>query len=80
MTRPSAKINLTPELYGRFASYHRRELAWGVFHVWLDDDNYRIPVRAESLPSDATDEERELWSIFCQLSPSQIARIAKRCR
>lgn len=82
MTRPSAKFTLTHEIYERFTDYHRHNLAWGIFHVWLDDGNYKgtMPewpwgTKAEEM----TDEEHELWAVFRQLSPSQISRLAKRC-
>jgi hypothetical protein len=77
MTAPSPRISLTPEIYARFTAYHRKELAWGIFHVWLDDGNYDI--RPEPAPPNMTAEERDLWDIFRQLSPSQMARLAKRC-
>jgi len=82
MTKPSAKVTLTPEIYERFASYHRRNLAWGIFHVWLDDGNYKGKMPAwpwGTEPDEMTEEEHGLWGIFCQLSPSQMARIAGRC-
>ena len=68
-----AKISVTPELVARFAAYHKHELAWGIFHVPLDDGNYKL-----DCAEPRTDEERELAAIFRQLSITQRAKLARR--
>lgn len=81
MTKPSAKVSVSQGLIDRFADYHRRNLAWGVFHVWLDDGNYDSSFSVEQLESwgmTLTDEERELGAIFEDLSATQRAKISKR--
>lgn len=71
VTAPGARVALTPALVDRFASYHRRELSWGIFHVALDDDNYEA-----DCDEPRTDEERDLASLFRQMSRTQRAKLA----
>lgn len=40
MTAHNEKPTLTPERVRWFAEYYKRNPAWGVFHVALDDGNY----------------------------------------
>lgn len=80
MTAPSCKRPLTAEVLDAFREYHRREPSWGIFHVALDDGNYKSDAAPERwLDRTYTDEERRLAAIFAELSPSQRAKVAGRC-
>lgn len=68
-------VTLTPEIVERFRDYHRRHLAWGIFHVSLDDGNYECGAARER-DVNYTDEERELAALFNVMTPSQRRRLA----
>lgn len=81
MTRPYAQETLTPERVRWFAEYYRQNPSWGVFHVCLDDGNYKCGAISmergggfASYPPDV--QEHVKW--FEKLSPSQRARLGKR--
>ncbi len=86
MTAPTPKVTLTPEVYDYFRRYYAQpdHGAWGIYHVWLDDGNYDLDPIGE--PNDCsgfyrvTDEDRRMWEVFREMTPSQRRRIAKRCR
>lgn len=75
MTAPKAKLHLTPEIYAAFLDYYRRNPAWGVLHVSMDDGNWKLPM-AWALKPDSTDEERELVRLHDMMTPSQRRRLA----
>jgi len=80
VTAPNPKVTLAPEVYAYFKVYHRRNLAWGIYHVYLDDGNYRLtPPEVPYGDDRVTDEDRRMWDLFRQMTPSQRARLAKRC-
>ncbi len=74
----SPKINLTPEIYQRFAEYYRRNVVWGIFHVALDDGNYDKDIKESSFNIITTAEEKELATIFNQLSHSQRKKLGRK--
>lgn len=74
-----AKISITPEILQRFRSYHKRQGAWGVFHVLLGDFNLKILPKEGLTCREFTDEERELYELLARMSPTQRGRIAKEC-
>jgi hypothetical protein len=79
MTAHTPKPTLTPERVAWFGAYRHANPSWGVFHVILDDGNWRLRVTDEQLqgqPEDVVENAR--W--FNALTPSQRARLAKRCR
>lgn len=78
MTAPRVDIPVTYELLERFKAYHNKHGAWGIFHVSLDDGNYRLG--AADLDDSNTDEERELAAIFERLTPTQRRKIKGLCR
>jgi len=77
---PDDKMQLTPEIYRRFAEYHRHNAAWGIFHVPLDDGNYELEAWTDRDDDDdpITDEERALADIFNQLSYSQRKKLGRK--
>lgn len=79
MTAPNCKLPLTEVILSAFRAYHRREVSWGIFHVCLDDGNWKLGPEPEYPDRPYTDEERKLVAIFEQLTPTQRAKISDRC-
>lgn len=80
---------MTPRLIEWFRRYRTDHPTWGVFHVWLDDGNYKIPVVVSDAEIDHAHpgasaryraEVREMAATFARLSPSQRKKLAERCR
>jgi hypothetical protein len=79
MSAPIKEITLTPDIYERFAAYVKKELAWGVFHVSLDDGNYWSDVQLDWLDDeDKTPETLALINIHNRLTPSQRKKLASK--
>ena len=75
------KQTLTPELYEWFARYVHKELAWGIFHISLDDGNYEYPVRVDQIDDDDVRNWPGLMEkveIFNQLSYSQRKKLGQK--
>lgn len=76
MTAHRPKPTITPERVDWFARYHAKELAWGVFHVWLDDGNYGLPFELHDQDQPAEVIEAAQW--FARLTPSQRKRLGRK--
>lgn len=77
MTAHRPKPTITPERIEWFARYLRREPAWGVFHVWLDDGNYDLPFTLYDADGQAPDViEAGEW--FAKLTASQRKRLGHK--
>lgn len=81
MTAHNAKEVLTPERIAWFAEYYKQNPSWGVFHVCLDDGNYKTG--AVSLERDGgfagyPPDVQEAVRWFEKLSPSQRKRLGHR--
>lgn len=76
MTAHAEKPTITPERVAWFADYHRKHLAWGAFHIVLDDGNWK----SEIPPDFARGEPGELEAIawFNKLTPSQRQRLGRK--
>lgn len=68
------KLELSQEIYEKFALYYLHNAAWGVFHVALGDGNYNFDVNM----TQTTEQEKELIEIFNRLSYSQRKKLAKK--
>jgi hypothetical protein len=89
MTAHKEKPTITPERVEWFAHYYAENLAWGVFHVSLDDGNYELGAadgatwnelaRAWGPPyrigDDWPEDVREHAAWFDTLTPSQRRRL-----
>lgn len=76
MTAHRPKPTITPERVDWFARYHAENLAWGVFHVWLDDGNYTVPFSLYDPAQPADVVEAGEW--FAKLTPSQRKRLGEK--
>jgi hypothetical protein len=77
MTAHKSKPTITPERVTWFREYHQANPAWGVFHVVLDDENWKLKIDDKQLngqPDDVVEAAR--W--FNMLTPSQRARLERR--
>ncbi len=83
---PKAAL-ITPERLAWMRSYHRQCLGWGVFHVILDDGNWKsTAVLAPGPEGAAYHRERNEWmdgieemvEWFNKLTPSQRRRLSSR--
>ncbi len=85
MTAPSPVVQLTPEIHAYFKRYLERNLAWGIYHVWLDDCNWDLEVDeappcgwSQDYATPCTDEDRRMWALFREMTPSQRRRVRDR--
>lgn len=83
MTRPSAKVTVTPELIERFAAYHNKPEngAWGSLHIVLDDgnlENDHVDFCIQYALEKGDQEGHELGLILRSLSETQRNKISQR--
>jgi hypothetical protein len=85
VSAPKPKVTLTPEVHAYFTAYLKKNPAWGIYHVFLDDGNYGdVPEEPyaggwdQDYATPCTDEDRRMWALFRQMTPSQQRRIAKK--
>jgi len=77
------KITLTPDAYEWFANYLHKELAWGVFHVALDDGNYECDIESDWIEPEHIEEWPGLMekvTFFNQLSYSQRKKLGEKAQ
>lgn len=67
-------ITITPERVQWFANYYKANPSWGVFHICLEDGNWRLGAREDGREAWPVDI-REAAAWFDRLSPSQRRRL-----
>ncbi len=81
MTAPVKRFTLTPEVYAYFSAYLAKNPAWGIYHVWLDDGNYKAepPEKPYDAGVAVTAEDLRMWELFRAMTPTQRKRVGERC-
>jgi hypothetical protein len=83
MPAAEARVNdkpayVTPERVEEFARYLSEYSAWGYFHVWLDDGNYKIKCNPDDPKYPVHGSTRDMRHYFALLSPSQRKKLGDK--